>query len=109
MKAAVERELEFEGRKVPLDRLGGKPLVSTTSDRLRAMIAAQVQEILRNDPVVRLREDPDAVHDMRVAVRRLRSILRSARVMLDEGWVDRARAELDWLAGSSVPSEIWMC
>jgi CHAD domain-containing protein len=68
-------------------------------DHLRAMIAAQVQVILRNDPVVRLREDADAVHDMRVAVRRLRSILRTARVMLDDEWVEHVRAELDWLAG----------
>ena len=39
------------------------------------------------------------MHDMRVAVRRLRSLLRTAEPMLDRGWVEALRAELDWLAG----------
>lgn len=34
---------------------------------------------------------------MRVAVRRLRSFLRTAKPMLDEEWVDSLRGELDWL------------
>ena len=106
MKADLERELEFEGDEVPLDRLGDTPprperpkRRAPALDHLRAMIAGQVEVILRNDPVVRSREDADAVHDMRVAVRRLRSILRTARVMLADDWVERVRAELDWLAG----------
>jgi CHAD domain-containing protein len=68
-------------------------------EHLRAMVSDQYQELVRNDPIVRLGEHADAVHDMRVAVRRLRSILRSAAVMLELEWVEHVRGELDWLAG----------
>jgi CHAD domain-containing protein len=36
---------------------------------------------------------------MRVAVRRLRSLLRTVRPLLDRAWAESVRAELDWLAG----------
>ena len=68
-------------------------------DQVRARLRSQYEELLRNDPVVRISDDVDAVHDMRVAVRRLRSLLRTAEPMLDADWVDALRAELDWLAG----------
>ncbi len=67
-------------------------------NRLREMFRDQQLELLRNDPVIRVSDDADAVHDMRVAVRRLRSVLRTARPMLRRQWVDSLRAELDWLA-----------
>jgi CHAD domain-containing protein len=41
--------------------------------------------------------DPDAVHDMRVATRRLRSTLRSYRKLLDRERTEPVRAELRWL------------
>jgi CHAD domain-containing protein len=66
--------------------------------RLCEMFRNQRLELLRNDPVLRVASDLDAVHDMRVAVRRLRSILRTARPMLRRQWVDSLRSELDWLA-----------
>jgi CHAD domain-containing protein len=65
---------------------------------LRAYLSAQCDELLRFDPVVRTGDDADAVHDMRVAVRRLRSVLRTTKPMLAEQWVDSLREELDWLA-----------
>jgi CHAD domain-containing protein len=43
--------------------------------------------------------DPDGVHDMRVAVRRLRSTLRTLRPVLDRDRTEPLRAELHWLAG----------
>jgi CHAD domain-containing protein len=71
---------------------------SGTLGRLRETFRSQLLELLRNDPVVRIASDIDAVHDMRVAVRRLRSVLRTARPMLRRQWGDALRAELDWLA-----------
>src|SRR5262249_55609291 len=65
---------------------------------LRAYVSAQFDELLRFDPGVRAGDDADAVHDMRVAVRRLRSALRTFKPMLAEQWVDSLRDELDWLA-----------
>jgi CHAD domain-containing protein len=42
--------------------------------------------------------DPDAVHDMRVAIRRLRSTLRTFRGYWDRPRAEKLRAELKWLA-----------
>jgi CHAD domain-containing protein len=69
--------------------------VMQTTDRLSEFVAAQLAELRANDPAVRESDDADAVHDMRVAIRRLRSVLRTARPMLDRAWVDDTRAELD--------------
>jgi CHAD domain-containing protein len=70
---------------------------SMTLEHLQRLLSAQYDELLRNDPIVRVCDDADAVHDMRVAVRRLRSVLRTAEPMLDERWVESLRDELDWL------------
>jgi CHAD domain-containing protein len=43
--------------------------------------------------------DEDAVHDMRVAVRRIRSTLRTFRGLWDRAESEHVRAELDWLGG----------
>ncbi|TDC80059.1 CYTH and CHAD domain-containing protein [Streptomyces hainanensis] len=58
----------------------------------------QVEAIVTLDPAVR-RQLPDAVHRMRVASRRLRSLLRSARAVLDRGATAHLEAELRHLAG----------
>ena len=67
-------------------------------DHLRSYIYVQLEELLAHDPGVRVGGDSEDVHDMRVAVRRLRSILRTSRPMLDREWADGLRGELDWLA-----------
>src|SRR6516165_6975006 len=48
------------------------------------------------DPMVR-RDEPDAVHQMRVATRRLRSTLRSFRHIVHREGTRRLAAELKWL------------
>ncbi|MEO3754906.1 CYTH and CHAD domain-containing protein [Streptomyces sp. B6B3] len=57
----------------------------------------QVRALVDLDPAVR-RDLPDAVHQMRVATRRLRSALRTFRPVLDRGATDPVRNELRWLA-----------
>ena len=70
-----------------------------TSLRLRDALAGLAAELERLEPAVRAGEDADALHDMRVVVRRLRSILRVARPILEEEWVDDLRRELAWIGG----------
>ena len=60
-------------------------------------IADSVRRLIGHDPAVRLGEDPEGVHQARVATRRLRSHLRTYRAMLDTDWCDGLRAELGWL------------
>ncbi|MFC6880454.1 MULTISPECIES: CYTH and CHAD domain-containing protein [Actinomadura] len=69
----------------------------TTGDAVVAYLAAQVEAILRYDPKARLAEH-DAVHRMRVAVRRTRSALQSYRPVLDRDRTDPLGPELKWLA-----------
>jgi CHAD domain-containing protein len=45
------------------------------------------------------RDQPDAVHQMRVSARRLRSGLRVFRPLLDREWADALRDDLAWVAG----------
>ncbi len=59
-----------------------------------ASLRASVARILASDPVVRLAEDPEGVHQARVATRRLRSDLRFFAPVLDIGWARGLRAEL---------------
>ena len=70
---------------------------------------ASVEALLRHDLAagtlacldeagVRTGEDPEAVHQARVATRRVRSTLRTFSKLLDTEWTDRLRDDLKWLA-----------
>lgn len=67
-----------------------------------AYLRAQRDAIAANEPGVR-DGDEDAIHDMRVAIRRLRSTLRSFRGMWERERVDALRGELKWLADKLGP------
>lgn len=66
-------------------------------DVIRASIGGSAERMLRHDAGVRLGEDVEAVHQARVATRRLRSDLRTYRSLLDPEWVAGLREELEWL------------
>ncbi len=61
-------------------------------------VQEQIRTLVKLDPAVR-RDVPDSVHKMRVASRRLRSVLRSYRSVLDRKATDPVRKELKWLGG----------
>lgn len=67
---------------------------------LRALLQAQVAQILTHDPGVRLGTHAEDVHQMRVATRRLRAVLRAARPMLAADWSETLRSELAWLGSA---------
>lgn len=66
---------------------------------IRDALDASVQRLLIADPVARVGDDPEGVHQARVATRRLRSDLRTFGPLLDPAWVEPLRDELRWLAG----------
>ncbi|MYX93869.1 CHAD domain-containing protein [Streptomyces sp. SID486] len=70
----------------------------TAGDHVLAYVREQREKILEHDPGVR-RDVPDAVHQMRVATRRLRSTLRTFGKVLDPAVTDAIAVELKWLAG----------
>ncbi|MFE1551964.1 CHAD domain-containing protein [Streptomyces sp. NPDC058718] len=70
----------------------------TAGHTVLAYVREQVDAIVALDPAVR-RDLPDAVHQLRVACRRLRSACKSYRKVLDRDVTDPVGTELKWLAG----------
>ncbi|MBN1172139.1 MAG: CYTH and CHAD domain-containing protein [Micromonosporaceae bacterium] len=74
----------------------------SAADAIAVALRRDVLRVLRNDPLVRLRqplrEGDTPVHQMRVGCRRLRSDLRTFRPLLDRDWAGKLRADLRWIA-----------
>jgi CHAD domain-containing protein len=73
------------------------PSDAPVTDLVAAVIDRSVWRLRVHDPVVRVGEDPEGVHQARVATRRLRSDLRMLRAELPRAWTESLRDELQWL------------
>ncbi|MFN2462628.1 MAG: CHAD domain-containing protein [Candidatus Dormibacteria bacterium] len=71
---------------------------ATLLEAVQGIVGASAIRLLRHDAGVRLGRDDEAVHQARVATRRLRSDLDTFSAILDPRAVRRLRAELKWLA-----------
>ncbi|HYL07798.1 MAG TPA: CHAD domain-containing protein, partial [Candidatus Udaeobacter sp.] len=71
---------------------------AAAKDVIKSAFAESVASLLHHDPVVRTGGDPEAVHQARVATRKLRSNLRTFSPLLDPDWTEPLRSELGWLA-----------
>jgi CHAD domain-containing protein len=69
----------------------------TIGDVFRIAFNASVEELLGLDARLRSGDSPESLHDARVAVRKLRSYLRSFLPILDKDWARNLRRELGWL------------
>jgi CHAD domain-containing protein len=105
IEVAVRRAGAKDGDRRPkvLRVLGHSAPPKPTRPHLQAFFQRQYEQILTHDPGTRLGDDPEDLHDLRVAVRRLRTILRVAAPPLDEDWASELRAELDWLGQALGP------
>jgi CHAD domain-containing protein len=72
---------------------------ATVLDLVRHAIARCVVEIIRRDPGVRMGDDAEDVHQLRVSTRRLRSDLRSFAPLLRDDRLVAVRADIGWLGG----------
>ena len=97
--------LQRSGRTAKLERVLGRPVSGraavpaarpTAGDVVTAYLREQADQLIASDPLVR-RQEPDAVHQMRVATRRLRSTLKTFRTVLSQPAGDLAATELKWL------------
>lgn len=68
------------------------------ADAIGSAVREGAARLIGNDLGVRRREY-DAVHQMRVACRRMRSDLRTFSPLVEQEWATSLRAELSWLAG----------
>src|SRR3954467_4435377 len=66
---------------------------------LQAILRRYVRAFMAQDPRLR-RGEPDSVHQMRVAARRLRSALKTFAPLVDDAWAKSLREELAWVADS---------
>jgi CHAD domain-containing protein len=78
------------------DRIRARPS-DPTVHQLRAALDTRLRALLAHDTGTRVGADPEELHQMRVAVRRMRAMLKAARPLLDTNWADDLRAELGWL------------
>ncbi|MEW2386407.1 CYTH and CHAD domain-containing protein [Micromonospora sp. NPDC047707] len=80
----------------------GLPADPTAGEVVTEALRREVRRLLAHDPLLRLRapvgDGDTAVHQMRVACRRLRSDLKTFRRLVRPGWARRLRDELTWLA-----------
>ncbi|MET7680506.1 CYTH and CHAD domain-containing protein [Streptomyces sp. NPDC005423] len=93
--ARALRETGLKASRAPEEH-AGTVVPGSAGDEVRRYVEAQVRALVDLDPAVR-RERPDSVHRMRVTCRRLRSVLRSYRPVLDRAVTDPVREELKWL------------
>jgi CHAD domain-containing protein len=67
------------------------------SDVLGTALSASVARFDANEPALWTERDPEAVHQARVATRRVRSDLRTLHEFVDAHWARGLRGELRWL------------
>jgi CHAD domain-containing protein len=94
-------------RALGLDPAAALPEVRPSAsavEHLQARLERLYEQLLAHDPGTRLGDDPEDLHDFRVATRRLRALLRAARPMLVQEWSEPLRAELAWLGGAVGPA-----
>jgi CHAD domain-containing protein len=73
------------------------PSSAPAVEHFKHALLVQVEALLAHDAGIRIENDPEDVHQMRVATARLRAYLRAARPMLQPEWVEELRKELAWL------------
>ncbi|TLG10888.1 CHAD domain-containing protein [Nocardia cyriacigeorgica] len=73
-------------------------MTATAADALTAALGEDIDRLLAAEPEVRA-DAWDSVHQMRVATRRLRSVLRSYRRLFERDPAAAMASELAWLAG----------
>jgi CHAD domain-containing protein len=74
-----------------------KPSRLLAGDVVRIAFASSVARFDSNEPLLWTDRDPEALHQARVATRRLRSDLGTLHEFVDEKWTMHLRAELRWL------------
>lgn len=95
----VFQALDLDFQPEPLEEADDKSPAAT----LRARVREQAERVLAHDPGTRLGTDPEELHQMRVATRRLRAFLRAGRELLAPTWADPVREDLRWLGGALGP------
>ncbi len=73
---------------------------TTTAAAFQAIGRACLVHLMSNEAVLRVRRDPDAVHQMRVAMRRLRAAISLFRDVVADAGRDALKGELKWISNA---------
>jgi CHAD domain-containing protein len=98
-KAKLYRALELEPPSEPV-----VPKRASPQEALTLRLQAQAAVLVEHDPGTRLGSDPEDLHQLRVATRRLRAFLRAGRPLLQHEPAEALRGELGWLGGALGPA-----
>jgi CHAD domain-containing protein len=82
-----------------LPKPGLPAMEAPLSGHLAYSLKRQLHALLAHDPGTRWDRDPEPLHQMRVATRRLRAIFRATGPLLASGWAEPLSQDLVWLGG----------
>lgn len=94
----------------PTPSKGKKPSLDpaiTAEDALARIMQACLDQLIANEPCVTDTKDPEGIHQMRVALRRMRSALRLFRKLLPVDQYNEIVGELRWLTNALGPARDW--
>lgn len=100
LRPKLYRALDLEVPGGPADVPRGSPPLAAVG----VALAGEAHRLLLHDPGVRLGSDPEDLHQLRVATRRLRAFLRMGRGLLAPTWSEALRDELGWLGKALGPA-----
>ena len=100
LQPKLYRALDLASADEPTETVKGTP----TGIAVGRALEAEYRALLAHDPGTRRGQDPEDLHQLRVATRRLRAFLRAGGPLFDAAWADSLRAELGWLGGHLGPA-----
>ncbi len=95
-KKSQAKIFQILGLPYPLTKREFEPSTSP-SEHIQARLQSQFAQMVLHDPGTRLGRDNEALHQMRVATRRMRAIFRAVRSFLEPEWTKRIREEIGWI------------
>jgi triphosphatase len=97
----AERGYEVSSGKPP-QRIKADPVLlrrrMTSAQAFQVIGASCLRHLMANEAIVRTTPEADAVHQMRVALRRLRAAITLFKAVVEDEQRDQVKAELKWMA-----------